>query len=62
MAGPKEAYLQACYLDNLGCKSFVVGRDHAGYKKNFRKYEAQAIFNKLKNLKINIYKIKESCD
>ena len=59
MAGPNEAYLQACYLDNLGCKSFVVGRDHAGYKKNFRKYEAQAIFNKLKNLKINIYKIKE---
>ena len=59
MAGPNEAYLQASYLNNLDCESFIVGRDHAGYKKNFKKYEAQEIFNKLKNLKIKIFKIKE---
>ena len=36
MAGPKEAFLQATYLNNLKCKYFIVGRDHAGYN-NFTK-------------------------
>ena len=59
MAGPNEAYLQACYLNNLNCKSFIIGRDHAGFRKSFKKYESQAIFNNLKNLKIKIIKTKE---
>ena len=59
MAGPNEAYLQASYLNNLNCKFFIIGRDHAGYKRSFKKYEAQAIFDKLKNLKIKIIKTKE---
>tara|TARA_B100001093_G_scaffold137846_2_gene130362 strand:- start:2603 stop:3670 length:1068 start_codon:yes stop_codon:yes gene_type:complete len=59
MAGPNEAYLQAIYLNNLNCKSFIIGRDHAGYKNNFKKYESQKIFDKLKKLKIKITKTKE---
>tara|TARA_B110000091_G_scaffold210972_1_gene254790 strand:+ start:538 stop:1602 length:1065 start_codon:yes stop_codon:yes gene_type:complete len=59
MAGPNEAYLQASYLNNLNCKSFIIGRDHAGYKKSFKKYEAQKIFDKFKDLKIKIIKTKE---
>ena len=59
MAGPNEAYLQASYLNNLRCKSFIIGRDHAGYGNNFKKYAAQKIFDVLKNLKIKIIKTKE---
>ena len=58
-AGPNEAFLQASYLDNLGFKYFLVGRDHAGFKNFFKKYESQNIFKKLKNLNIKIIKTKE---
>ena len=59
MAGPNEAFLQAVYLNNLNCKYFFVGRDHAGFKYNYGKYESQKIFNKLKSLKIRIIKTNE---
>ena len=58
-AGPKEAYLQAIVFQNLGFKSFVVGRDHAGIGKFYRKYDSQKIFNNVKNIKIKILKVKE---
>jgi len=58
-AGPNEAYLQATCFNNLGFKSFIVGRDHAGYKNYFNKYDSQNIFNKLSDLKIKILKTKE---
>ena len=58
-AGPKEAYLQAKLFSNLNFKSFVVGRDHAGYKKYFSRYSSQIFLNKLKGLNINIVKNKE---
>ncbi len=58
-AGPKEAYLQAKYFDNLGFKKFIVGRDHAGFSNLFKKYESQKIFKSLKPLKIKIIKTKE---
>ena len=32
MAGPNEAYLQATYLNNMNCKSMIIGRDHADLK------------------------------
>ena len=59
MAGPNEAYLQATYLNNMNCKSMIIGRDHAGFKNNFKKYDSQHIFNHLNNLNIKIIKTKE---
>ncbi len=59
MAGPNEAYLQATYLNNLNCKSMIIGRDHAGFKNNFKKYDSQLIFNHLNDLNIKIIKTKE---
>lgn len=59
MAGPNEAYLQAAYFDNLNFNSFVVGRDHAGFKNFFKKYDSQKIFSKFNNLKIKIVKTRE---
>ena len=58
-AGPNEAYLQATCFKNLGFKAFIVGRDHAGFKNFFKKYESQNVFDKLKDLKIKIFKTKE---
>jgi len=57
-AGPKEAFFQAKIFENLGYKFFYVGRDHAGYKSFYGKFESQEIFNKL-NLKIKIIKFNE---
>ena len=58
-AGPKEAYLQAKLFSNLNFKSFVVGRDHAGYRNYFSRYSSQIFLSKSKGLKINIVKNKE---
>ena len=58
-AGPKEAFLQATMMQNFGFNNFIVGRDHAGFKNIFKKYESQEIFNKLKSLKIKIIKTLE---
>jgi len=59
MAGPNEAYMQAAYFDNLNFNSFIIGRDHAGYKNFFNKYESQNIFKKLNRLRIKITKTRE---
>lgn len=39
--GPLEAALHAIVRYNYGCTHFWVGRDHAGYKKFFAKYQSQ---------------------
>ncbi len=58
--GPREAALHAIVRKNFGCKYIWIGRDHAGYKNFFKKYESQ-IFCKKKqyNLGINIIAEKE---
>jgi sulfate adenylyltransferase len=58
-AGPNEAYLQAKYFNNVGFKKFIIGRNHAGFKNFFKKYESQKIFKRLSRLKIKIIKTKE---
>ena len=58
--GPLEATLHAIVRKNYGCTHFWVGRDHAGYKKFFSKYQSQKFCNTIKRkLKINIISEKE---
>lgn len=57
-AGPNEAFFQAKIFENLGFKYFYVGRDHAGYKSFYEKFESQNIFKVLKS-KIKIIKFNE---
>lgn len=58
--GPLEAALHAIVRKNYGCTHFWVGRDHAGYKKNFSKYESQKFCLKIqKKLGIKIIAEKE---
>jgi len=57
--GPKEAFLQATVLQNLGFTHFIVGRDHAGIGDFYPKYGSQQIFDELKGLTISILAISE---
>tara|TARA_A100001011_G_C14203641_1_gene796816 strand:- start:108 stop:1148 length:1041 start_codon:yes stop_codon:yes gene_type:complete len=44
--GPREAALHAIVRKNYGCKYIWIGRDHAGYKNFFKKYESQKFCKK----------------
>jgi sulfate adenylyltransferase len=57
-AGPKEAFFQGKIFENMKFKSFYVGRDHAGYKSFYKKFNSQEIFKKIKS-KIKIIKLNE---
>jgi len=57
-AGPNEAFFQAKIFENMKFKSFYVGRDHAGYKAFYKKFDSQQIFKKI-NSKIKIIKLNE---
>ena len=46
--GPLEATLHAIVRKNYGCTHFWVGRDHAGYKKFFSKYQSQKFCDTIK--------------
>ncbi len=56
--GPREAALHAIVRKNYGCSHFWVGRDHAGYKQFYNKYDSQ-IFCKQNQSKLNIKIIAE---
>ena len=55
LAGPKEAALQAIMRRNIGFDNFIVGRDHSGVKKYYKKFESALFLKKFeKKLNINI--------
>jgi sulfate adenylyltransferase len=58
-AGPKEAFLQATVLQNLGFTQFIVGRDHAGVGSYYERYGSQKIFRELTGLGIQVLPISE---
>ena len=58
-AGPREAFLQATILQNMGFTHFIVGRDHAGIGHFYPRYGSQEIFRRLTNLAIRILPIAE---
>ena len=58
-AGPKEAFLQAVMLQNLGFSHFIVGRDHAGVGNFYPRYGSQEIFEELNLVDIQILPISE---
>jgi sulfate adenylyltransferase len=40
MLGYRQAFIHALIGKNLGCDSFVIGRDHSGYKNFYKEFES----------------------
>ncbi len=40
MLGYRQAFTHALIARNFGCDSFIIGRDHSGYKKFYKEFES----------------------
>jgi len=58
LLGPRQAAIHALIGKNLGCKKFIIGRDHSGYKNFYDKFDSYNFCKK--NEKIMNIKVIES--
>jgi len=58
LLGPRQAAIHALIGKNQGCKKFIIGRDHSGYKNFYKKFDSYNFCKK--NEKIMKIKIIES--